>query len=101
MKLGDVRSIDPEVVLFANPVAKVVALHRLGANLEWHFSQDLLRQVKVFESVLPALFVRPLCRATLARQGSALLQKDVFAHEVLAFGFDFVITVRASLETKA
>src|SRR5690348_3478116 len=34
MKLGDVGAVDPEIVLLANPRAKIVALHRFGANLE-------------------------------------------------------------------
>jgi hypothetical protein len=60
MKLGDVRTIDPEIVLLANPAAKAVALHRLGADFEWCFAQDLFSEVEMFERILPALLVRTL-----------------------------------------
>src|SRR5262245_22702151 len=58
MKFGDIRSVDPEIVLFANPVGKIFAFHRFGADCEWHFGKYLFGEVEVREDVLPALLVR-------------------------------------------
>src|SRR5690348_13822496 len=93
MKLRDVGTIDPEVVLFANPVAEAVAFHGLGADLERRFGEYLLRQLEVFERILPALFVRAFGGTALARECAALLHADVFANEVLTIAGDFVIAV--------
>ena len=57
VKLRDIRSINPEVVLPANPTAKAVAFHRLGSDLDRNFRQDLFGQIKVLKCVLPTLFI--------------------------------------------
>src|SRR5689334_4537066 len=98
MKLGDVRSVDPEIVLVANPTAKPIALHRLGANLERHFGQYLLRQIEVLESILPALFIRPFGRAAFTRQSATLFQSNIFTHELLAVCDSFIVAVGQTLE---
>src|SRR5277367_5319270 len=81
VKLRDVRGINPEIVLLAYPTAEGFALHRLGADLERSFSQDLLSQLEVLEGDLPALRVGPLRGTAGAGQATLLLQTDVFSHE--------------------
>src|SRR6185369_16944428 len=98
MKLCDVRSIDPEIVLRADPGRKAFALHRLGANLDGHFRQDLFGQLKVRKNILPALFIGAFRRTTRTRQTSLLLETNVFLNEMLALVRDFVVAVRETLK---
>src|SRR6185369_11204424 len=98
MKLCDVRSIDPEIVLRADPGRKAFTLHRLSANLDGHFRQDLFGQLKVRKNILPALFIGTFRRTTRARQASLLLETDIFLHEMLSLATDFVIAVCKALD---
>src|SRR4051812_18669106 len=98
MKLCDVGAVNPEVVLLPDPRTKIVALHRLGANFELHVRENLFRHFEILERILPALFVRTLGRATLARQSATLFELNVFSDKLLALSFGFVISVCESLE---
>src|SRR5882762_9266927 len=60
MKFRDVRTVDPQIVLVADPLAKVPTLHRFSSNVERNFGQNLFGQIEVLEGVLPTLFIRPL-----------------------------------------
>ena len=46
MEFGDIRAVDPEVILVTDPVAETVALHGVVANLKGNFGQDLFRQLE-------------------------------------------------------
>src|SRR5690348_17136286 len=53
VELGDVRGINPEIVLLADPAAEGGALHRLGPDIERDVPEDLLGQLEVVEGDLP------------------------------------------------
>src|SRR5258707_7074210 len=81
MELRDVRGIDPEIVLLADPLAEGFALHRHRADLNRDFPQHPLRQIEVLKGDFPALGVGSLRGTPGAGQASPLLQVDVLPHE--------------------
>src|SRR5215471_20400641 len=98
MKLCNVRGVNPQVVLIANPVAERFAFHWFGANLERHFGQQMPGHFKVLKRVLPALFVRPLGRSAFARQASFLFQSNILAHPLFPFGFRRIVAFSEPLQ---
>src|SRR5262245_19951675 len=98
MELRDIRGINPEIVLLAYPLAEGFALHRLGADLERSFPQDLLGRAEVLEGDFPALGVGPLRGTSGAGQASPLLQMDVLPHEFFGLGLRVVIPLGQSAE---
>src|SRR5258708_215122 len=65
MELGDVRAVDPDVVLIADPSGEARALHRLVADVDRRFQEDPLREIEMLERVLPALLIGALGRSAL------------------------------------
>src|SRR5688572_3427400 len=53
VKLRDVRGINPDVVLAANPLTEASALHALAADFQRSLGQDPFGQVEALEGVLP------------------------------------------------
>src|SRR2546421_5925289 len=80
-------------MLPADRSAKAVALHWFATNLERHFGQDTLRQIKVLESILPALLVRAFAGTARTRQISLLFQTDVLSYESFFVRLSRVITI--------
>src|SRR5829696_7173987 len=54
VKLRNVRSVDPQIVLLPDPLAKALALHWFSADFERHFGQQLFSEIEVFKGILPA-----------------------------------------------
>src|SRR5829696_3847813 len=58
VKLRYVGSVDPQIILLSDPLAKTLALHRFSTDVDRHLRQQLFSEIEVFKGVLPALLVR-------------------------------------------